>query len=86
MVFFLRLQTPTEKYSNKVDVCPNNKTEWEKASKRLNCTDIASNTKNRYHCLPVKDLTTLMEFCYNKTRPRVTSGKGLKLKEKKSNG
>lgn len=68
------LPTPTEKYSNKVDVCPNNKTEWQKASKRLNCTDIASNTKNRYHCLPVKDLTTLMEFCYNKTRPRVTSG------------
>lgn len=65
------LPTPTVKDSNKVHVCPNNKTEWQKASKRLNCT---SDLKNRYHCLPVRNLTTLMEFCYNETRPRITSG------------
>lgn len=73
-LYYSALPTPTVKDSNKVDVCPNNETEWQKASKRLNCTDIASNTKNRYHCLPVRNLTTLMEFCYNKTRPLVTSG------------
>eukprot|EP00105_Crassostrea_gigas_P019120 XP_011437487.1 PREDICTED: uncharacterized protein LOC105335356 [Crassostrea gigas] len=59
---------------NKVDMCPQNKTEWQEASRRLNCSDDAKSPFNRYHCLPVYDLTTLMEFCYNQTRPQVVKG------------
>lgn len=61
--------------ANRVDVCPRNKTEWQQASKRLNCLDDVRNPVNRYHCLPVHDLSTLLEFCYNQTRPRVVRGK-----------
>uniref|UniRef100_A0A8W8NSR1 Uncharacterized protein n=1 Tax=Magallana gigas TaxID=29159 RepID=A0A8W8NSR1_MAGGI len=59
---------------NKVDICPQNKTEWEEASRRLNCSNDTKPPLNRYHCLPVHDLTTLMEFCYNRTRPQVVKG------------
>lgn len=59
---------------NKVDICPRNKTEWEEASRRLNCSNDSKPPLNRYHCLPVHDLTTLMEFCYNETRPQVVKG------------
>uniref|UniRef100_A0A8W8NWG8 Uncharacterized protein n=1 Tax=Magallana gigas TaxID=29159 RepID=A0A8W8NWG8_MAGGI len=59
---------------NRVDICPQNQTEWEEASRRLNCSDDSKNPLNRYHCLPVHNLSTLMEFCYNQTRPRVTKG------------
>nr|XP_034313094.1 uncharacterized protein LOC117684560 isoform X2 [Crassostrea gigas] len=59
---------------NKVEMCPQNKTEWQKASRRLNCLDDINNPVNKYHCLPVHDLTTLVEFCYNDTRPRVVKG------------
>lgn len=59
---------------NKVDVCPQNQTEWQKASRKLNCSDDSKNPLNRYHCLPVHNLTTLMEFCYNQPSPQVVKG------------
>lgn len=60
-----------------MEVCPLNKTEWQKASQRLNCTDDMENPVNRYHCLPVDDLTTLVEFCYNQIKPRIVKGMNL---------
>lgn len=62
--------------ANSVSSCPRNKSELQRASRRLNCTDPndVTNTKNRYHCLPVHGLTTLLEFCYKQTRPRVVNG------------
>ena len=44
------------------------------ASKRLNCSDDAISPVNRYHCLPAENLTTFLEFCYNRTRPQVVNG------------
>lgn len=41
-----------------MDECPNNRTEFETAAKRRNCT---GNT--RYLCAPDKYLTSLIEFC-----------------------
>ncbi|XP_052689434.1 uncharacterized protein LOC128167645 isoform X4 [Crassostrea angulata] len=70
-------RTAAEAYKygvNKVDICPQNKTEWEEASMRLNCSNDTKSPLNRYHCLPVHDLTTLLEFCYNRTRPQVVKG------------
>lgn len=62
--------------ANRVSSCPRNESELEEASRRLNCTNPnEKNTKNRYHCLPVHGLTTLLEFCYNQTRPLVVNGK-----------
>lgn len=57
-----------------MEVCPKNTKEWQIASKRLNCANDISNPKNRYHCLPANDLSTLVEFCYNETRPGVGKG------------
>lgn len=62
------------KIAHKVELCPKNTKEWQIASRRLNCTNDISNTKNRYHCLPANDLSTLVEFCYDKTRPGVVKG------------
>lgn len=58
-----------------VDVCPQNQTEWQEASKRLNCSDDAKSPKNKYHCLPVHNLTSLLEFCYSEPSPQVVIGK-----------
>lgn len=41
-----------------VDKCPNNRTEFETAAKRRNCT-----RNTRYLCAPDKYLTSLIEFC-----------------------
>ncbi|XP_062572322.1 uncharacterized protein LOC134234292 [Saccostrea cucullata] len=51
-----------------VDACPNNRTEWESASRRLNCSIHSTDFKNRYHCVATRDLTQLVEFCYPHTR------------------
>lgn len=69
------LQALAGKNGHKVEVCPKNTKEWQIASKRLNCANDILNPKNRYHCLPANDLSTLVEFCYNETRPGV--GKGI---------
>lgn len=44
-----------------VQNCPVNKEGWDLASARLNC-----NSTRGYHCVPNKDLTSLIEFCYPK--------------------
>lgn len=44
-----------------VDVCPRNKEERDNASLRLNC-----NKTHGYHCVPNKNFTSLIEFCYPK--------------------
>uniref|UniRef100_A0A8W8NVR8 Uncharacterized protein n=1 Tax=Magallana gigas TaxID=29159 RepID=A0A8W8NVR8_MAGGI len=67
-------RTTTEVYSAKVDVCPQNQTEWQEASRRLNCSDDAKSPVNKYHCLPVHNLTSLLEFCYSGHRPQVVKG------------
>lgn len=41
-----------------MDECPKNKTEFEAAAKRRNCTG-----DTRYLCAPDKNLTSLIEFC-----------------------
>nr|XP_034321422.1 uncharacterized protein LOC109619991 isoform X3 [Crassostrea gigas] len=41
------------------DYCPRNETEWKARSTAINCTD-----KNGYACLPNKNITELLEFCY----------------------
>lgn len=72
--YYILSQT-TEVYSAKVDVCPQNQTEWQGASRRLNCSDDAKSPVNKYHCLPVHNLTSLLEFCYSGHRPQVVKGK-----------
>lgn len=67
-------QTMTGKIAHKVELCPRTTKDWLRASKRLNCTNDYSNPVNRYHCLPADDLSTLVEFCYKETRPRVSKG------------
>lgn len=46
---------------NPVNDCPINKEAWELASARLNC-----NRTHGYHCVPNKQFTSLVEFCYPK--------------------
>lgn len=72
--YYILSQT-TEVYSAKVDVCPQNQTEWQEASRKLNCSDDAKSPVNKYHCLPVHNLTSLLEFCYSGYRPQVVKGK-----------
>lgn len=68
------IQVLARKIAHKVELCPKNTKEWQIASRRLNCTNDISNTKNRYHCLPANDLSTLVEFCYDETRLGVVKG------------
>ena len=59
---------------HRVRDCPRNETEWKKASNRLNCTSGDSSPMNKYHCLPADNRTTLLEFCYSRTRAQVVEG------------
>ena len=59
---------------HRVKDCPRDEYEWQKASNRLNCTSGRENTKNKYHCLPAENLTTLLEFCYTRIRINVVNG------------
>lgn len=53
-----------------VQKCPMCKEDWEMASRRLNC-----NSSYGYHCVPNKQFTSLIEFCYPKG-PRFPFEKG----------
>lgn len=55
-----------------VDSCPNNESEWQVAAARTGC-----NGTRGYHCVPDKFHSRLIEFCYNKTRILVPTGKVL---------
>lgn len=69
--------------TNRVSVCPRDEKEWQRASHRLNCSSDARNPINRYHCLPLEKLTTLVELCYNETRIQLVKGtKAVKYTEK----
>ncbi|XP_022292000.2 uncharacterized protein LOC111103215 [Crassostrea virginica] len=70
--------------AGRVSECPRDEKEWWIASKRLNCSDDAISPVNRYHCLPAENLTTLLEFCYNRTRPQVVNGLCMVFIEKKN--
>lgn len=54
-----------------VTKCPMCKEDWEIASRRLNC-----NSTHGYHCVPNKQFTSLIEFCYPKG-PRFPFEKGI---------
>ena len=60
--------------AHRVRDCPRDEKEWQKASNRMNCTAGVWSTKNKYHCLPAENLTTLVEFCYIRTRINVVKG------------
>nr|XP_022291466.1 uncharacterized protein LOC111102848 [Crassostrea virginica] len=70
----LREVLATRTANRRVRDCPQDEKEWRKASKRLNCSDDAFSSVNRYHCLPADNLTTLIEFCYKRTRVLVIDG------------
>nr|XP_022308521.1 uncharacterized protein LOC111114492 isoform X2 [Crassostrea virginica] len=69
--------------AHRVRECPRDEKEWQKASDRLNCSSGVLSTMNKYHCLPSHNLTTLLEFCYNRTRINVVEGHCVVLVEKK---
>lgn len=50
--------------------CPKNRKEMDERSLALNCTE-----SNGYTCLPNKNITMLLEFCYKRARIPVTKGK-----------
>ena len=60
--------------AHRVRECPRDEEAWQKASNRMNCSTDVQGTKNKYHCLPADNLTTLLEFCYNRTRTQVVEG------------
>ena len=60
--------------AHRVKDCPRDEKEWQRTSDRLNCISDVRSRKNRYHCLPADNLTTLLEFCYNRTRIDVVKG------------
>ncbi|XP_078322841.1 uncharacterized protein LOC144622140 [Crassostrea virginica] len=70
--------------AHRVSHCPRDEKEWQKASKRLNCSDDVTSPKNRYHCLPIDNLSTLLEFCYNRTRAQVIKGLCMVYVERKN--
>ncbi|XP_062613401.1 uncharacterized protein LOC134275166 [Saccostrea cucullata] len=47
-----------------VEFCPRNASEVGVATIRLNCSDMKE-FRNVYHCLPLSNLTLLVEFCYD---------------------
>ncbi|XP_056020094.1 titin-like isoform X2 [Ostrea edulis] len=64
-----------------VDICPKNETEVKEASGKLNCSIGYNETKNEYHCVPVSNLTQLVEFCYPKTSGLIEKGLCMVLSE-----
>ena len=73
-IFYIRTKVLAMENVHRVSDCPRDGKESQQASNRLNCSDDANNPENRYHCLPAANLTTLLEFCYNRTRPQVVKG------------
>ena len=50
-----------------VNICPGNKTAFETAAEKINCT-------GRYLCAPNKELTNLIEFCTDRPRSLFLQG------------
>ncbi|XP_062596840.1 uncharacterized protein LOC134258333 [Saccostrea cucullata] len=57
-----------------VESCPLNVTAVEKAAFRLNCSQGDGAFENLYHCLPNRNLSRLVEFCYDRVRGFVEGG------------
>lgn len=58
---------------NNVDKCPENKTEWLKATERKQCNRINPKcTEIHYHCLPDRFLGQFIEVC---AAPKLIVGK-----------
>lgn len=57
-----------------VGVCPKNRAETYTASERLNCGTDKYGT-NQYMCVPNKEKTSLVEFCYGGVMELQNSGK-----------
>nr|XP_022300702.1 uncharacterized protein LOC111108910 [Crassostrea virginica] len=55
-----------------VNECPGNKTEFERASEKMNCS-------GRYLCAPNRDLTNLIEFCTDRRRSLYSAGNCVRL-------
>nr|XP_022316888.1 uncharacterized protein LOC111120466 isoform X3 [Crassostrea virginica] len=73
-LYFITHQILVMGTAYRVNDCPRDEKEWQHASRRLNCSDDVWSPMNRYHCLPADNLTTLLEFCYNRTRTQVVKG------------
>ncbi|XP_062617494.1 uncharacterized protein LOC134279148 [Saccostrea cucullata] len=52
-----------------VDICPTNKSSWEKASRDLNCTN-----PDRYQCTPNEQRSALLQFCYDQPATSIEKG------------
>lgn len=52
------------------EVCPRNQTEWNTRSSAINCTE-----NNGYMCIPNRELTKLLEFCYTQPFTWIQAGK-----------
>lgn len=63
-------------------MCPKNETEAYNASDRLNCSTDKYGT-NQYMCVPNKEKTSLVEFCYDGVMELENNGK-LSYSEQKS--
>lgn len=50
-------------------LCPRNKTQWNKRSVALNCTE-----SNGYVCIPNEHFTELLEFCYFASKMLIVKG------------
>ncbi|XP_062600090.1 uncharacterized protein LOC134261696 [Saccostrea cucullata] len=61
-----------------VDSCPKNQWEWYTAGARLNCSYDENNIL-QYLCIPNKNITTLIEFCYDRTMELIEKGNCLLL-------
>nr|XP_022297396.1 uncharacterized protein LOC111106843 isoform X2 [Crassostrea virginica] len=57
-----------------VDICPGNKTAFETAADKINCT-----STGRYLCAPNTDLTHLIEFCTDRPRSLFLQGNCVRL-------
>lgn len=55
-------------------LCPRNKTQWNKRSVALNCTE-----SNGYVCIPNEHFTDLVEFCYFASKMLIVKGKELHI-------
>ncbi|XP_062617496.1 uncharacterized protein LOC134279151 [Saccostrea cucullata] len=66
------LVTPNESRTlqiKEVEICPTDQSQWEKASRDLNCTN-----PDRYQCTPNENLTALLEYCYHQPPTFVEKG------------
>nr|XP_034305662.1 uncharacterized protein LOC105333873 [Crassostrea gigas] len=57
-----------------VNRCPMNESDWKAASIRVGCNDTF-----KYHCLPDRFHSTLIEFCYTSPRSMIEKGNCVEL-------